>query len=190
MEKAMATLKQRFTTPSADQMQQHPLCSICWTDYDGEDHAVVLPCGHVFGEECVIAWASGITPMGRYHGCPYCRAELLPPSVRSRTKALAAVASDIISLWPAIMSLFGGPCGVTFAVCLEIISRAKLYLPISPFWNAVRGLASGVQFVNMVRVIFKVQGWRWTWFKVTVTLFGAITVLNGFTGSSWMKLGL
>lgn len=50
MNKTIATLRQSFTEPSADLMQQHPLCGICWTDYDGEDRPVKLPCGHVFGE--------------------------------------------------------------------------------------------------------------------------------------------
>ncbi|KAM0803767.1 hypothetical protein BDR22DRAFT_837804 [Usnea florida] len=117
MKKAIAALKQRFTTPSADQIQQHPLCSICWVDYDGDDQAVVLPCGHVFGEECIIAWASGVTPLGRHNGCPYCRAELLPPSMHSRVKALADLVSEfIIAMGPTLWSLYGGLWGVAVAV--------------------------------------------------------------------------
>ena len=187
MEKAIATLKERFTTPSADQMQQHPLCSICWTDYDGRDQAVVLPCGHVFGEECVLAWAKGVTPMGRHNGCPYCRAELLPPSMHSRTEALAALVSDIM---PILMVLSGGTCGVALWVFLEIMDFAKPWLNLSPFLKAVLGLASAAHFVNFVRICFKLLGWRWTWFSVAATLFVAIVKINTYTGTSWMKLGL
>ena len=185
MEKAIATLKQRFTTPSADEMQQHPLCSICWTDYGGEDQAVKLPCGHVFGEECVIAWASGVTPMGRHNGCPYCRAELLPPSMDSRFKALTSLMSDIMSEVPTLSIIYGGPYGVAIAVLLDAIFFVKAYLKLSPFWLAVLGLASGAQFVNMVRMILKLQGWRWTWLSVAVALFGAIREMNSYTGTSW-----
>ena len=183
MEEAIATLSERFTTPSADQMQQHPLCSICWTDYDGEDQGVVLPCGHVFGKECVLAWARGVTPMGRYNGCPYCRAELLPPSMHSRLKALANLVSDLIALGPTLMLLYGGPCGVA------LLNLAKPYLNLSPFWNVVLGLASGAQFVNMVRIALNLQGWRWTWLSVAATLFSALVIMNSYTGTSWMELG-
>ena len=190
MEKAIATLKQRFTTPSADEIQQHPLCSICWSDYDGDDQAVVLPCGHVFGEECIIAWASGVTPRGRHNGCPYCRAELLPPSMHSRSKALADLVSDLIALGPALWSLYGGPWGVGVAVFLQITKLARPYLNLSPFWLVMLGLASGAHFVNMVRIILRLQGWRWTWLSVTVALVGALVRMNSYTGTSWMELGL
>lgn len=89
---------------------------------------------------------------------------------------MTALLWDIIALWPELMSLWGGPYGVAFAVSLEIMSKAP-YLPISPFWNAVRGLASAGKFVNTVRVVFNAHGWTWTWFKVTATFLGAVVVL-------------
>ena len=195
MEKAIATLKQRFTTPSADQMQQHPLCSICWADYDGRDQAVVLPCGHVFGEECVIAWASGVTPMGRHNGCPYCRAELLPPSMHSLTTALAALVSDVLALEQTLeqtlIVVSGGRCAVAFAVSLKTIQLAKPYLNLSPFWYIVLGLVSATHFVNAIRVLVKLQGWGWTRLSVAVALFGAMIRVYSYTSSSsWITLVL
>ena len=188
MEEAIASLKQRFTTPSADQMQQHPLCSICWTDFDGDDQAVVLPCGHVFGEECIVAWAKGVTPMGRHNGCPYCRAELLPPSMQSRIKALKDLVSDLLAMWPVVVPtlrlFYGGTWGLALAVSLEIIMLAKLHILLSPLWNMVLGLASAAQFVNMVRIAFKLLGWRWTWLSVAATLFVAKLKVDSYTSSS------
>ena len=186
MEKAIANLKQRLNTASADDILQHPLCSICWNDYEGDDQAIVLPCGHVFGEECVIAWASGVTPMGRHNGCPLCRAELLPPSLHSRFKALSDLVSDLIALGPILMSLYGGPWGVAVMVFLEVTRFAKPYLNLSPIWLVMLGLAEGAQWVNMVRIVLKVQGWRWTWLSVAVALIGALVKLESCTGTSWM----
>ena len=190
MEKAIATLKQRFTTPSADEIQQHPLCSICWIDYDGDDQAVVLPCGHVFGEECVLAWAKGVTPMGRHNGCPYCRAELLPPSMHSRLKALADLVSEIMSLERTLIVVSGGPCGFTFAAFLKTLQLAKPYLNLSPFWYVILGLVSAAHFVNSVRMFLKLQGWGWTWLSVAATLFGAIVRVISYTSNSWISLAL
>ncbi len=33
----------------------------------------------MFGEKCIITWAQGESPSGRFNGCPLCQAELLPP---------------------------------------------------------------------------------------------------------------
>ena len=89
---------------------------------------------------------------------------------------MEALLWDIIALGPELMTLWGGPYGVAFAVSLEFMSKAP-WLPISPFWKAVRGLASAGKFVNTARVVFNAHGWTWTWSKVTAILLGAVIVL-------------
>lgn len=108
MEQAIETLQPRFMAPSADLLQQNPLCCICWNDYDDGDLPVKLPCGHVFGEDCVIAWARGTTPTGRHNGCPSCRAQLLPPSLHSRTSAVRYWSSFFLTQVQADLRDFHG----------------------------------------------------------------------------------
>lgn len=155
MDKAIADLKQRFTEPSAELIQQNPLCGICWNDLDGEDRPVKLPCGHVFGEECVISWAKGITPTGRYHGCPYCRAELLPPSLHSRTSALLQVLSD---LWPLMKMLLGGGQGVAFVIALIIIGATAGYCSEPEVTTRIRSNAWTVMVTFLTIKIFRFIG--------------------------------
>lgn len=156
MKKAIAALRQRFAAPSADQLQQNPLCAICWTDYDGEDRPVELPCGHVFGEECIIAWARGTTPTARHNGCPSCRAQLLPPSMHSLTSALGYWSSD---LWQYVDGL-SGPGGVLLLVGLGVARAGSWYLPRSMggaglrFWLLILRLV----FMNYRAVM--IMGWR------------------------------
>ena len=139
----MEALQQRFTEPSADAIQQNSMCSICLNDYEGEDRPVRLPCGHVFGKECIITWSRGITPTGRHNGCPCCRAELLPPSVYSRSSALSDWLSDI---WQALNELLGGPREIALAVVLWIMSNCAKYFPESRIAEYV-GLGSEVLFI-------------------------------------------
>ena len=120
MDKAIRALRQRFAEPSADDIQQHPLCRICWTDYEGEDRPVRLQCGHVFGEECIIIWSRGVTPTGRYNGCPWCRAELLPPSLHLRISALC---DSLLDLWRANTRVLGGPRDIA---CLALLAFASV----------------------------------------------------------------
>jgi len=40
-------------------------CAICLQDFDPQESAVRLPCGHIFHAECAGEW------VGRGHGCPY-----------------------------------------------------------------------------------------------------------------------
>ena len=128
MDKTIGALRKRFTEPSTDTTQQDPLCRICWNDYEGEDRPVMLPCGHVFGEECIIAWSRGITPTGRYNGCPCCRAELLPPSLHSRASALRDWLSDF---WRAFQMVLGGPREVAFVTVLCVASICAQNFPQS-----------------------------------------------------------
>lgn len=109
MDKAIKTLQQRLLPPSPNTLQDNSICGICWTDYDGDsDRPVTLPCGHVFGEDCILAWARGTTPNGRYNGCPTCRAELLPPSLHSRSQGLVWY---LTMLWHSFLTVLGDPIG-------------------------------------------------------------------------------
>lgn len=107
MDKKITTLRQRFTTPSHDTVQSHRQCGICWTEYSDDNQAVKLPCGHVFGEECILAWAKGSNPTGCHNGCLTCRAELLTPSLQS---IAAALARWLKGFCQAIYALVGGGC--------------------------------------------------------------------------------
>lgn len=165
MKKAINTLKKRFTTPSADSLQQHPLCGICLKDYNGEDQPIMLPCGHVFGEQCVITWAQGTTPNGRHNRCPVCRAELLPPSLHSRISALywwSADAADVCyTFWLVIMDILGGPVGVALVVglILAIFGAERYPQSFIGGYIGVMSLACLVVFLTD-RIANKI-GWKW-----------------------------
>ena len=157
MDKAIGALRQRFTEPSADAIQQNPLCRICWNDYEGEDRPVKLPCGHLFGEECIIAWSRGITPNGRHNGCPYCRAELLPPSLHSRASALRNWCLDI---WLFFRELTGGPREIALEAALWVASACTRCFPESKVAGYVR-LGLDVLFVLvMTKRGASLIGWR------------------------------
>ena len=164
MNKAIATLRQRFTTPSADLIQQHPLCGICWNDYDGEDKPVELPCGHVFGEECVIAWAKGTTPTGRHNGCPSCRGELLPRSLYSHTSALGYWLSGI---WLCFKDLVGR---MALMAGLQIaIIGARQFLESQTGACVLKGsLMMLVGF--LVHRFAGASGWAWAMFTMAALL--------------------
>ena len=44
----------------------NPKCSVCWNIFGEGTVAVVLPCGHMFHEECVLQWAKN----HRVYECP------------------------------------------------------------------------------------------------------------------------
>ena len=129
MDKAIRALRQRFTTPSADNIQQNPICRICWMDYEGEDRPVMLPCGHVFGEECIVTWLKRVTPRGRHNGCPCCQAEFLPPSLHSRASAVRDVLVDLRGF---LSMVIGGPRNTAFLtawavahICTQLFLESK-----------------------------------------------------------------
>ncbi len=43
MKSAITTLKQRFSEPPSEKLKESSKCSICWSDYEGEDRPVNLP---------------------------------------------------------------------------------------------------------------------------------------------------
>ena len=70
------------TTSSLD--SEDRTCGICTEAYneqtenqeESQHTPVKLPCGHVFGSECITSWLSPET--GRSNTCPLCRHELFP----------------------------------------------------------------------------------------------------------------
>ena len=66
------------TVPLAE-LEEEETCSICWMTYaelEPEQHALKLPCGHVFGNQC-LETLLGPKPEGWAHKhCPLCRQEV------------------------------------------------------------------------------------------------------------------
>ena len=58
-------------------------CSICKKGFsllnenDGGEDPAILPCGHIFGNDCIIKWMS--SPSLDYSSCPCCRFQLNYP---------------------------------------------------------------------------------------------------------------
>ena len=157
MDKAIRTLQKRFTEPSADMIQQNPLCRICWNDYEGLDRPVSLPCGHVFGEECIIAWSRGITPTGRHNGCPFCRVELLPPSLRSRTTALR---DWLLDVWRVVGMLIGGRREIALGAVLWVAGICARCVEESKVAGYVRLGLDGLFILWMTKRCASLMGWK------------------------------
>jgi len=51
-----------------------PTCSICLCEYEKGDKLIMLPCKHVFHEDCINSWTEHNTR------CPLCNADLTEPS--------------------------------------------------------------------------------------------------------------
>ena len=79
---------------------------------------MMLPCGHVFGEECIVTWSRGVTPRGRHNGCPCCQAELLPPSLHSRASAVRDVLVDLRGF---LSMVIGGPRDIAPLAALWVV---------------------------------------------------------------------
>ena len=164
MDQAIANLQHRFTVPSPDAIENNQACSICWTDYSGADQPVTLPCGHIFGEECILAWARGTTPTGRHNGCPTCRAELLPPSLYSFGGALMYWTTAI---WQEFLITIGGR-RVLLLILLVFLEMCRIGAGI--FLEKLIRLLIGFGFrlccflvlTNRLKLV------RWKWIFVTV----------------------
>ena len=183
MDKAIRTLQQRFTAPSADAIQQNPLCRICWDDYEGLDRPVTLPCGHVFGEECIIAWSRGITPTGRHNGCPCCRAELLPPSLHSRASALRDWQADV---WRIFRMLIGGRREIALAVMLWAASICTRFFPESKVAEYVRLGLDGLFALFMTKRCASLMGWEHAIHLLVVQL--VILLIRGAFKALWQSM--
>jgi len=58
-------------TIDINNVSEHSRCSVCIEDFRvGECGVVILPCGHLFHEECLLPW------LKEHNTCPVCRHEL------------------------------------------------------------------------------------------------------------------
>jgi E3 ubiquitin-protein ligase RNF115/126 len=49
---------------------EYPTCSICLMDINDGQKTILLPCGHMFHDECITKW------LNIHNTCPLCRFEL------------------------------------------------------------------------------------------------------------------
>ena len=127
-------------------------------EYEEEDKPVKLPCGHVFGEECVLTWALASTPTRRHNGCPSCHAELLPPS-----SVVRYWASGLWSLfWSDVKAFFGNLTVALFFGLLVALFSGLLLVLHSACRIPDSQLSINIQSGSIVSLlVLIVLGWRW-----------------------------
>lgn len=158
MPDAHPNIRQRLSTLSRDERQTLPPCDICQNDYGPEERPVKLPCNHIFGEKCIITWARGTTPSGRYNGCPTCRAEILPPTLSSRLTGF--------KYWHAafchqFVILAGGKIGLAMNVAVWTLNVFVRILPESPMRSFLRVLMFVLLHIRWWRLLVIWYGGRW-----------------------------
>lgn len=158
MDEALATLQQRLTYPSIDELQNVGMCRICWTDYEGADCPIKLPCGHVFRKECILVWAQGTTPSGHPNGCPFCRTELLPPSFSSRLRGLIY---DGVTIWLLFLYSAGGYVGFGFYLALRTSNTLLKMLPESQNGVYIQWVIGLLLSIYWAHRAFSLFGWGW-----------------------------
>jgi hypothetical protein len=52
------------------QTLEYPACSVCLTDIAKDEDTVLVPCGHMFHDQCIMKW------LEMHSSCPVCRFEL------------------------------------------------------------------------------------------------------------------
>ena len=73
-EQLMKTVLWQVSVPSAKAPCEQLTCSCCMDDFRPTDPLALLPCGHVFHEECVMKWFLTDASAG---ACTMCRARVL-----------------------------------------------------------------------------------------------------------------
>jgi len=49
---------------------EYPSCSVCLTQIEKDAETILVPCGHMFHEPCILKW------LDIHNTCPVCRFEL------------------------------------------------------------------------------------------------------------------
>jgi hypothetical protein len=49
---------------------EYPTCSVCLTDINKDQDTILIPCGHLFHNDCITKW------LDMNNTCPVCRYEL------------------------------------------------------------------------------------------------------------------
>ncbi|KAJ1664620.1 hypothetical protein IW140_004013 [Coemansia sp. RSA 1813] len=65
-----------------------PSCVICLEEYIVDDEVRVLPCGHVFHDQCIIPWL--LRPNSKFHECPMCKIPCFADEAAKKAKEEAA----------------------------------------------------------------------------------------------------
>lgn len=173
MDTAIAKLKQRFSEPPTEILEENNKCSICWSDYEEDHRPVKLPCGHIFREECILSWAQRTTLSGRYQRCPFCQAELIPTSLRSRASVLVLVPVHVIgNLWREGLEFYGGIWGMILAFGLGIGRDAFQQFSESEMCRMIELGLKVCQFLFMMIRRVKTAGWKRMLFRTAMDVVG------------------
>lgn len=77
-------IKEHVVPAKPDDKFYNDRCGICWGDYDAEHPRSKIPCGHIFGLDCIHAMVK--SPTGEY--CPYCQKKLFRPGLAKLFRTL------------------------------------------------------------------------------------------------------
>ncbi|KAI8322190.1 hypothetical protein GQ54DRAFT_297521 [Martensiomyces pterosporus] len=68
-------------------------CVICLEDYAIGEVVRVLPCGHVFHDDCITHWL--LRPKTKFHDCPMCKTPCFPEEVIAKAHEEARRTSEV-----------------------------------------------------------------------------------------------
>ncbi|KAJ2660092.1 hypothetical protein IWW48_003144 [Coemansia sp. RSA 1200] len=68
-----------------------PNCVVCLEEYSVGDDVRMLPCGHVFHDQCITPWL--LRPKSRFHECPMCKTPCFADEAARKAKEEAAMLS-------------------------------------------------------------------------------------------------
>ncbi|KAJ2219394.1 F-BAR and double SH3 domains protein 2 [Coemansia sp. RSA 485] len=75
---------------------EDPSCVVCLEEYNVDDVVRVLPCGHVFHNDCICPWL--LRPKTKFHECPICKtpcfSDEAAKKAREEEKELARIRSQ------------------------------------------------------------------------------------------------
>lgn len=93
--------------PLSTELQSTAECHICHEPFisgNNPERPIALPCGHIFGEGCILKWVSPLSKNGIKNNCPLCRKPILqlgaqePPRTHTRYSYTLALCTTLLSL--------------------------------------------------------------------------------------------